>query len=130
MANSSGRIHKGYLSFSFYFSKIISDMICIGIIVRDICYTVYNDSMVSYWNYLHSAKSNDLHMIKCDNLMPDESCRTCGGELAKHLWCSQCRKTIQKICKMCSRETLQHQHMTCLSQLVDLGYLTKTAMTG
>ncbi|MHB8601997.1 MAG: hypothetical protein ACYC6W_09580 [Nitrosotalea sp.] len=62
--------------------------------------------------------------------MPDESCRNCGGELVKHLWCSQCRKTVQKICKMCSRETPQQPHISCLSQLVDLRYMTKIAMTG
>ncbi|MFZ0183295.1 MAG: hypothetical protein WAL88_00495 [Nitrosotalea sp.] len=62
--------------------------------------------------------------------MPDESCRRCGGELVKHLWCSNCRKTIQKICKMCSRETLRHQHTSCLSYRTNAGYLTKIAISG
>lgn len=44
--------------------------------------------------------------------MPDESCRTCGGELINHKSCSTCRKPIQKICKTCNNVArLQyHQH--------------------
>ncbi|MGI0065458.1 MAG: hypothetical protein ACREAT_01720, partial [Nitrosotalea sp.] len=74
------------------------------------------------------AKNKDLLITKCDCIVPDESCRMCGGELAKYLWCNQCRKAIQKICKMCSRETSKQQHTMCHS-LVNLGYLTKTTMT-
>ncbi|WP_101477369.1 hypothetical protein [Candidatus Nitrosotalea bavarica] len=62
--------------------------------------------------------------------MPDESCRICGGELVKHLWCGHCRKTIQKICKICTRETLRQQHTTCLSYISNEGYMTKIAILG
>ena len=45
--------------------------------------------------------------------MPDESCRSCGGELVKYVWCSKCRKTIQKICKNCITVTLFQFHIAC-----------------
>ena len=46
--------------------------------------------------------------------MPDESCRACGGELNSHRQCSDCRKTTQKICKVCSRTTLLQSHKQCV----------------
>ncbi len=46
--------------------------------------------------------------------MPDDSCRTCGGELAKHSRCSKCKKTIQKICIMCNLKTHKELHMQCI----------------
>ena len=47
--------------------------------------------------------------------MPDESCRTCGGELANHALCSGCRKSTQKKCKMCSHVTLLQPHPYCVN---------------
>ena len=47
-------------------------------------------------------------------LMPDESCRTCGGELLGHMICSDCRKATQKICKSCNRSTLPQSHKHCI----------------
>lgn len=46
--------------------------------------------------------------------MPDESCRTCGGELANHTLCSCCRKSTQKKCKMCNHVTLLQPHQYCI----------------
>jgi hypothetical protein len=46
--------------------------------------------------------------------MPDESCRACGGELVKYSLCAECRKAIQKICKICSLKTHEHLHLPCL----------------
>src|SRR5215831_14936913 len=46
--------------------------------------------------------------------MPDESCRTCGGELVKCSLCSECRKVIQKICRMCNLRTNEEIHPQCL----------------
>ncbi len=46
--------------------------------------------------------------------MPDESCRTCGGELANHILCSTCRKSTQKKCKTCSHVTLLQPHQYCI----------------
>ncbi len=46
--------------------------------------------------------------------MPDESCRTCGGELISHSRCSECRKAIQRICKKCHTMTDQEYHQNCL----------------
>lgn len=45
--------------------------------------------------------------------MPDESCRTCGGELRKYTLCAECRKTLQWICKSCNFTTLE-THPHCL----------------
>lgn len=46
--------------------------------------------------------------------MPDESCRTCGGELILHSRCSECRKATQRICKKCYTMTEQEYHQNCL----------------
>jgi len=50
--------------------------------------------------------------------MPDESCRTCGGELAGHLLCSDCRKVTQKICKVCNRTTVLQSHKSCVKNSI------------
>lgn len=42
--------------------------------------------------------------------MPDNSCRTCGGDLIKWSSCSKCRKVMQKICTTCSTKTIQEVH--------------------
>lgn len=46
--------------------------------------------------------------------MPDESCRTCGGELVNHVVCSGCRKSTQKKCKLCNHVTLLRPHPHCV----------------
>lgn len=46
--------------------------------------------------------------------MPDESCRTCGGELASHTLCSDCRKSTQKKCRMCNSVTFLQPHQHCM----------------
>ena len=61
--------------------------------------------------------------------MPDESCRSCGGELAKYLLCAQCKKTIQWICKMCSKETAAQRHILCLPLVLKTN-LTQVSVTG
>ncbi|HEX5358659.1 MAG TPA: hypothetical protein VFW99_01945 [Candidatus Nitrosotalea sp.] len=48
--------------------------------------------------------------------MPDESCRTCGGELANHTVCSGCRKSTQKKCKLCNHVTLLQHHPHCIKK--------------
>ncbi|VVC06181.1 Uncharacterised protein [uncultured archaeon] len=50
--------------------------------------------------------------------MPDESCRTCGGELANHTLCSHCRKSTQKKCKTCNHTTLLQSHQYCMKNSV------------
>ena len=42
--------------------------------------------------------------------MPDEYCRTCGGELVNRILCSDCRKSTQKICRICNRITHLQLH--------------------
>lgn len=46
--------------------------------------------------------------------MPDESCRTCGGELANHALCPGCRKSTQKKCRICNHVTLLQPHQYCV----------------
>ena len=46
--------------------------------------------------------------------MPDESCRTCGGELTNHALCSGCRKSMQKKCKLCNHVTSLQPHPHCV----------------
>lgn len=46
--------------------------------------------------------------------MPDDSCRTCGGDLIKHSRCSECRKIIQRICTSCNLKTHKEFHPKCL----------------
>lgn len=48
--------------------------------------------------------------------MPDELCRTCGGDLVMHFQCSECRKAIQKICTTCSTITRKQFHDKCSKQ--------------
>ena len=45
--------------------------------------------------------------------MPDESCRTCGGELEEYLKCNECRKINQYMCCKCTRKTLLQYHFLC-----------------
>lgn len=47
--------------------------------------------------------------------MPDKSCRTCGGELVNHKLCSDCRKSTQKKCRMCSSVTPVQSHQYCMN---------------
>lgn len=49
--------------------------------------------------------------------MPDEYCRTCGGELVNRTLCSDCKKSTQKICSVCNRITpLQlHNHFMTIT---------------
>ena len=47
--------------------------------------------------------------------MPDESCRTCGGELVKSSTCSDCRKVTQKICRACNLKTAEGLHFHHIS---------------
>ena len=42
--------------------------------------------------------------------MPDELCRSCGGDLVTHSHCGECRKVIQKICKTCDSLTRKQFH--------------------
>jgi hypothetical protein len=49
--------------------------------------------------------------------MPDESCRSCGGELVNHRLCSDCRKAIQKKCKFCNNSTFLQSHLYCMNNL-------------
>ena len=46
--------------------------------------------------------------------MPDESCRTCGGELVNSMVCSDCRKVTQKKCRVCSHTTFLQSHQYCV----------------
>lgn len=47
--------------------------------------------------------------------MPDESCRRCGGELYSCSLCSECKKTIQQICRVCGSKTEERFHDKCLT---------------
>lgn len=42
--------------------------------------------------------------------MPDESCRKCGGLLLDYSICAKCRASIQYICRICGRKTLERIH--------------------
>ncbi|HKU33883.1 MAG TPA: hypothetical protein VJR22_08580 [Candidatus Nitrosotalea sp.] len=42
--------------------------------------------------------------------MPDESCRSCGGDLVTLSQCGECRKVVQKICKTCDALTRKQFH--------------------
>ena len=47
--------------------------------------------------------------------MPDESCRTCGGELVRSSRCAECRKVTRWICLMCHLPTREQFHHDCLT---------------
>lgn len=46
--------------------------------------------------------------------MPDESCRTCGGDLVGHRLCSDCRRPTQKRCRICNLATNVQLHQYCM----------------
>jgi len=50
-------------------------------------------------------------------IMPDESCRGCGGLLIKYSVCAGCRGTIQKICNNCTLKTEQQIHDHCFNRM-------------
>lgn len=52
--------------------------------------------------------------------MPDDSCRTCGGELIKWSTCSDCRKITQRLCRKCNLKTVEdfHSHISLESYQV------------
>lgn len=43
-------------------------------------------------------------------MMPDESCRICGGMLLEYLVCADCREVVQFVCRVCSQKTLERFH--------------------
>ncbi|HJU13360.1 MAG TPA: hypothetical protein VJ792_02775 [Candidatus Nitrosotalea sp.] len=45
--------------------------------------------------------------------MPDESCRSCGGDLRIHSQCGECRKVTQKVCQACNALTRKQFHAEC-----------------
>ena len=47
-------------------------------------------------------------------LMPDESCRVCGGLLISRSLCSECKKVIQRVCRICGVKTEEQFHYECL----------------
>lgn len=47
--------------------------------------------------------------------MPDESCRTCGGELVRCSRCAECRKVTRWICRMCHIKTHEQLHLQCFA---------------
>lgn len=52
--------------------------------------------------------------------MPDNSCRTCGGELIKWSTCSDCKKITQRLCRKCNLKTVEdfHSHISLESYRV------------
>ena len=44
------------------------------------------------------------------NLLPDESCRKCGGLLLNYTLCGKCRVPTSFICKICAYKTLPRTH--------------------
>jgi hypothetical protein len=68
--------------------------------------------------------------------MPDELCRSCGGDLANHSICSDCRKSTQKKCRTCNHVTLLQTHQYCMNSsshskqsLVQVIHNTKVSKT-
>ena len=47
------------------------------------------------------------------DIMPDESCRKCGGMLKKCALCAECRQVIQHICVKCGSLTMDILHTNC-----------------
>lgn len=62
--------------------------------------------------------------------MPDESCRSCGGDLRMHSQCGACKKSLQKICKTCNALTRKQFHDKCYKQehilSMQSGYVLET----
>lgn len=58
--------------------------------------------------------------------MPDESCRMCGGKLAKCTVCAECRRAVSMICIECGTRTHEQVHALCflsnLPQIEDINW--------
>ena len=46
--------------------------------------------------------------------MPDESCRSCGGELTPYTKCAECNQVNRSICKKCGTKTHEQFHSSCM----------------
>lgn len=46
-------------------------------------------------------------------IMPDESCRKCGGHLLDYCRCCKCSMVIQFICRICGSVTTPRFHYGC-----------------
>jgi len=44
-------------------------------------------------------------------ILPDESCRKCGGLLLEYTVCAKCKAPVQFICRICGALTLQRYHI-------------------
>ena len=47
-------------------------------------------------------------------IMPDESCRNCGGNLINCSLCAECKGVIGMICVSCGTRTMEQFHDSCL----------------
>ena len=56
------------------------------------------------------TKKSFMIIFKPNFVMPDESCRKCGGLLLDYAVCAKCRATIQFICRICGTKTLEKIH--------------------
>jgi hypothetical protein len=63
-------------------------------------------------NFYSSLKSKIIKTV-IEKKMPDESCRMCGGELAKCTVCAECRKQVSMICVQCGGRTQEQVHYSC-----------------
>ena len=55
---------------------------------------------------------NDFHhdFTRGFFILPDESCRKCGGLLVEYTVCAKCRTANQFICRLCGTKTLIKYH--------------------
>ena len=51
--------------------------------------------------------------------MPDESCRSCGGNLINYSLCAQCKEVIGVICVTCGTRASEQFHDSCLYMVED-----------
>ena len=61
--------------------------------------------------------------------MPDESCRSCGGNLANCTLCAECKEVTSLICKKCGTITKDQFHSFCMYHIEDIQTRGEMSMT-
>lgn len=52
-------------------------------------------------------------------ILPDESCRKCGGLLLNYSLCGQCKGPTRFICRICGQITLEQFHLPFCFNMVN-----------
>ena len=58
-------------------------------------------------------------MCLLEIILPDESCRKCGGLLLNYSLCGKCKASTRFICRICGTVTLEQFHVSFCFNVVE-----------